>query len=167
MKNKQLKSHIITMQSSLVLNGAYCDLVCGQPAAQEESKKAKMKGQLVRDGMPRLLTSTEFVHRVVAFHDAAETKKLELAQSEAENWQADVKAWEAEHDRVKKLNKQPKWKKPVLKGQLFPPVLKPRYMVESSAVQNWMQSGNGSDSGSGSGSDSKSSSELEDEDEEG
>ena len=36
--NKVQKSQLIGMQSSLVLNGAYCDLVRGQLAAQKESK---------------------------------------------------------------------------------------------------------------------------------
>ncbi|KAJ6578301.1 hypothetical protein B0H19DRAFT_890873, partial [Mycena capillaripes] len=80
MANKQHKSEIISMQSSLVLNGAYCDVVRGQLAAQEENKKSKMKGRLVGDGMPRLLTSNDFVRRVVAFQKAAEEKEAELDQ---------------------------------------------------------------------------------------
>ncbi|KAJ7125767.1 hypothetical protein C8R43DRAFT_898129 [Mycena crocata] len=153
-QNKQQKSQLISMQSTLVLNGAYCDLVRGQLAAQEEGKKAKKKGRLVGDGMPRLLTSTDFVRRVVAFHDAAAEKEAELSKRKAtraerseamaewkelervrkeENgkirarWQADVKAWEAERDRAKQLGKRPSWKKPVLKDQLFSPVPKPHF----------------------------------------
>ncbi|KAJ7438774.1 hypothetical protein B0H11DRAFT_1689936, partial [Mycena galericulata] len=151
--NKNQKSQMISMQSSLVLNGAYCDLVRGQLAAQEEDKKAKKSGRLVGDGLPRLLTSTEFVRRVVAFHEAAEAKEAELLQRKAtrterseamnewkelervrkdenekirERWQADVKVWEAERDRAKLLKKRPSWKKPVLKGKLFSPVPKPQ-----------------------------------------
>ncbi|KAF8174027.1 hypothetical protein K438DRAFT_1610299, partial [Mycena galopus ATCC 62051] len=126
--NKQQKSQIITLQSSLVLNGAYCDLVRSQLAAQEESKKAKKNGRLLGDGMPRLLTSNEFVRRVEAFHKAAEKKEAELTKRRAtkiersealaewkkledirkeENkairarWERSVKTWEAEHDRAR------------------------------------------------------------------
>ncbi|KAJ7468837.1 hypothetical protein B0H11DRAFT_1732033 [Mycena galericulata] len=122
------------MQSALVLNGAYCDLVRGQLAAQEESKKKKRKGRLVGDGMPRLLTSTEFVRRVEAFHKESEVKEAELAKRKATwaerndglvKWkalerirveenkgiqaihQADVKAWEEERDRAKLIGKRP------------------------------------------------------------
>jgi hypothetical protein len=124
--NKEQKSLLISMQSSLVLNGAYCDLVQGQLTAQEESKKSKKKGRLVGDGMPRLLTSKDFVRRVVAFQKAAEEKEAEMKKRratkaerstamsqwkelekarKAENaairarWQEDVKAWEEERDR--------------------------------------------------------------------
>lgn len=68
-RNDHQKSCMIAMQSSLVLNGAYCNLVCSQLAAQEESKKKKTKGRLVGDGLPRLLLSSAFVKRVVEFHD--------------------------------------------------------------------------------------------------
>ncbi|KAJ7723325.1 hypothetical protein DFH07DRAFT_1005419, partial [Mycena maculata] len=61
------KSQLITMQSSLVLNGAYCNVVRGQLAAQEENRKKKTKGRLVGDGLPCLLTSAAFVERVIAF----------------------------------------------------------------------------------------------------
>ncbi|KAJ7231775.1 hypothetical protein C8J57DRAFT_1146804, partial [Mycena rebaudengoi] len=151
--NKQQKTQLISMQSSLVLNGAYCDLVRGQLAAQEDSKKAKKKGRLVGDGMPRLLTSTEFARRVVAFNEEAQAKQAELVkrkatraerhdamaewkaleqERKAENasirtrWHAEVKAWEAERDRAKDLGKRPSWKKPVLKGKLLPAIPKPQ-----------------------------------------
>ncbi|KAF8142262.1 hypothetical protein K438DRAFT_1553664, partial [Mycena galopus ATCC 62051] len=126
MVNEQQNIQLAQMQSSLVLNGAYCDLVRGQLAAQEESKKAKQKGRLVGDGMPRLLTATAFVTRVETFQKAAEAKvsqqserkitreerKKAMAEWEelervrkVENvairaqWQVDCKAWEAERDR--------------------------------------------------------------------
>ncbi|KAJ7331424.1 hypothetical protein DFH08DRAFT_708398 [Mycena albidolilacea] len=154
--NKEQKSLLISMQSSLVLNGAYCDLVRGQLAAQEESKKSKKKGKLVGDGMPRLLTSKDFVRRVVAFQNAAEQKEAEMKKRratkaekstamsqwkelekarKAENtairarWQEDVKAWEEERDRAKANGQRPSWNKPVLKGQLFSPVPKPTFVT--------------------------------------
>jgi hypothetical protein len=55
------------MQLVLVLNGAYIDLVRGQLAVQEKKKLDKKKGKLEKkgclmgDGLPRLLTSKEFV----------------------------------------------------------------------------------------------------------
>ncbi|KAJ6587984.1 hypothetical protein B0H19DRAFT_922473 [Mycena capillaripes] len=145
------------MQSSLVLNGAYCDVVRGQLAAQEETKKSKMKVRLVGDGMPRLLTSNEFARRVVAFQKAAEEKEAELQHRRAtkaersgvmiewkrleeirkdENkviravWQESVKAWEVERDRAKLAGKRPAWKKPVLKGQLLSPIPKPTFVAD-------------------------------------
>ncbi|KAJ7322818.1 hypothetical protein DFH08DRAFT_712337 [Mycena albidolilacea] len=151
--NKEQKSLLISMQSSLVLNGAYCDLVRGQLAAQEESKKSK-KGKLVGNGIPRLLTSKDFVRCVVAFQKAAEEKEAEMKKRratkaekstamsqwkelekarKAENvairarWQEDVKAWEEERDRAKANRQRPSWNKPVLKGQLFSPVPKPTF----------------------------------------
>ncbi|KAJ7125846.1 hypothetical protein C8R43DRAFT_861091, partial [Mycena crocata] len=126
--NEEQKSQLISMQSSLVLNGAYCDLVRGQLAAQEESKKTKKKGRLMGDGMPRLLTATAFVRRVEEFHKAAEDKQAKASQNKVtraerkaamlewtalekirkdenvairERWQVDVKAWEVERDRAK------------------------------------------------------------------
>ncbi|KAJ7754670.1 hypothetical protein DFH07DRAFT_743702 [Mycena maculata] len=55
-KNKVQKSQMVAMQSALVLNGAYCDLVRG--------KNKKKKGRLVGDGLPRLLTAREACRRV-------------------------------------------------------------------------------------------------------
>lgn len=157
--NKQQKSQLVQMQSSLVLNGAYCDLVRGQLAAQEESKKEKKKGRLVGDGMPRLLTATAFVRRVEEFHKTVEAKASQQAERRVtredkkkgmaewqeleqvrkeENvairarWKADVKAWEVERDRAKLLHKRPSWKKPTLKGQLFSAVPKPAFAVSGS-----------------------------------
>ncbi|KAF8217299.1 hypothetical protein K438DRAFT_1443266, partial [Mycena galopus ATCC 62051] len=140
-KNARQKSRMISMQLSLVLNGAYCDVVRGQLSAQEASKKQNKQGRLVGDGMPRLLTATAFVERVVAFHDAAEKKAAELQTRKAtaversaalkewrklekarkarndeirELFRADVTAWEVERNRAKALHQRPGWKKPVL-----------------------------------------------------
>ncbi|KAJ7750752.1 hypothetical protein B0H14DRAFT_2405696, partial [Mycena olivaceomarginata] len=128
----------------------------GQLAAQEESKKSKKKGKLVGNGMPRLLTSKDFVRCVVAFQKAAEEKEAEMKKRwatkaekstamsqwkelekarKAENtairahWQEDVKAWEEERDHVKAHGQRPSWNKPVLKGQLFSPVPKPTFVM--------------------------------------
>lgn len=60
-RNKTQKKQLVAMQSVLVLNGAYVDLVCGQLAAQEKRKMERKKGRLVGDRLPRLLTLREFV----------------------------------------------------------------------------------------------------------
>ncbi|KAF8239095.1 hypothetical protein L208DRAFT_1374829 [Tricholoma matsutake] len=70
-KTLQQKKQIVAMQSAAVLNGAYCDLICGQLAAQEESKKRKQKGHLVGNGLPHLLSSQKFVAHIVEFHNNA------------------------------------------------------------------------------------------------
>ncbi|KAJ3710109.1 hypothetical protein C8R42DRAFT_551255, partial [Lentinula raphanica] len=72
-KYDNLKVEMVTMQSGMVLNTAYCDLLKNQLAAQEESRKNRMKTRLVGDGMPRLLSSEEFVNRVIEF--TAETQR--------------------------------------------------------------------------------------------
>ncbi|KAK7028748.1 hypothetical protein R3P38DRAFT_2525562 [Favolaschia claudopus] len=184
--NKAQKSQIISMQSSLVLNGAYCDVVQGQLAAQEESRKSKQKGRLVGDGLPRLLTSNEFMRRVDQFHTAAQEKEADLAvrrvekaghktaleewkkqeaNRKAENllirarWQEDVKAWEQERDRTKLLGHRPSWNKPVLKGKLIAPIPKPSLKAKERNAPRASSShrrGESSDSSSSS-SDSSSS----------
>jgi hypothetical protein len=92
------------MQSSLVLNGAYCDLVHSQLAAQEESKKSKKNGRLVGDGMPRLLTSNEFVRQMVAFQKTAEDTAVESEKrrvTKAE-WKEVMTEWR----RLEKIRKE-------------------------------------------------------------
>jgi hypothetical protein len=72
------KTHLIALQSSLVLNGIYIEDVRGQLAAQEEAQKNKQKkGRLVADGRPRLYTAKEFMQQV-------KTHTEETIQKEAE-----------------------------------------------------------------------------------
>ncbi|KAJ7759015.1 hypothetical protein DFH07DRAFT_1024091 [Mycena maculata] len=171
------------MQSSLVLNGAYCDVVRGQLAAQEENRKKKTKGRLVGDGLPRLLTSAAFVERVIAFHNTAAKKAVELenrkvarverAAAMAEwkeldttrktrndeiraQWKIEVLAWEAERDHMKALHKRPGWKKPTLKGLLFLTVPKPTFISGPSPDGNEPAGDHVSAVGSGSDSSSDS-----------
>jgi hypothetical protein len=146
------------MQSALVLNGAYVDLVRGQLAAQEKKKIEKKKGRLVGDGLPRLLTSREFVRRVTEFEKNAREKEEGLKQRKAsreektaamkdwkvlddarkarnkvikEEYTVRLKAWEAERDLAKLEHRRASWKKPTLKGLLFSPLPKPGYAVEA------------------------------------
>ncbi|KIK53092.1 hypothetical protein GYMLUDRAFT_112751, partial [Collybiopsis luxurians FD-317 M1] len=66
-KYDDLKTEMIVMQSGMVLNNTYCDILKNQLEAQEESRKRKMKKCLMGDGLPRLLSSEEFVNRVIQF----------------------------------------------------------------------------------------------------
>ncbi|KAJ6593782.1 hypothetical protein B0H19DRAFT_903230, partial [Mycena capillaripes] len=66
-RNVTQKRQMLAMQSALVLNGTYVSLVRKQLAAQEKKQGVKKKGRLVGDGLPRLLTSKEFVRRVTEF----------------------------------------------------------------------------------------------------
>ncbi|KAJ7435692.1 hypothetical protein FB451DRAFT_1019734 [Mycena latifolia] len=184
-RNKTQKQRLVAMQSALVLNGAYVDLVRGQLAAQEKKKSDKKKGRLVGDGLPRLLTSREFVRRVTEFEKNARKKEEGLKQRKADreeksaamkewkeldearkarnkeirsDYDARVKAWEAERDIAKEERRRPRWKKPTLKGLLFSPLPKPSFAVEpgEKAVErdsdveesNDGPSGNGGDDGS-------------------
>jgi hypothetical protein len=189
--SKHHTSQIVNMQSSLVLNGAYCDLVRGQLAAQEDSKKSKKKGRLVGDGMPRLLTSNEFVRRVVAFQKTAEdtaveSEKRRVTKAERKEamtgwrrlekirkdenqairarWQESVTAWEVERDRAKLAGRRPAWKKPVLTGQLLSPVPKPP-LVADEGEEPAAGPSNGGARGNSSGSEDSENSEGSEDDE--
>lgn len=155
--NSVQRKQMVAMQSALVLNGVYCNLVRGQLAAQEESRKKKAKGRLVGDGLPRLLSSREFVTRVIEFQADADRKARELKERQATRteksavmkaWkkldddrkarnieiraehQEDVKAWEEERDFAKEQKRRARWTKPVLKGKLFSPLPKPQFIVD-------------------------------------
>ncbi|KAF7368486.1 HTH CENPB-type domain-containing protein [Mycena venus] len=188
-KNKVQKTQMVAMQSALVLNGAYCDLVRSQLAAQEEKKNKKKKGRLVGDGLPRLLTAREFVRRIEEFEKNATEKAAALEQRKAtrlekadalkgwkvldeerkernkeikEEWKERVKEWEAERDLAREEHRRPGWKKPVLKDLLFPPLPKPGFAVEpgEKMVETDEEEG-GKDNGSrDSDSDSDEDSDL-------
>ncbi|KAL0562424.1 hypothetical protein V5O48_019663 [Marasmius crinis-equi] len=71
-----LKEKTISLQSAMVLNTVYCGRLREQLAAQDEAKKrAKSNKRLMRDGLPCLLTTEEFVKRVEALAAAAEEKE--------------------------------------------------------------------------------------------
>nr|GAT48919.1 predicted protein [Mycena chlorophos] len=145
-----MKSDLIAMQSSLVLNAAYCDRIRGQLAARESAQSKKRATRLVGDGLPHLLTAAEFVERVTAFEEAAKVKAAATAARKAtaaekkamrDEWkelddvrkawneeiraevQEEVAAWQAEKEQLN--GKRPGWKKPITKGKLFPPLPKP------------------------------------------
>ncbi|KAJ7059991.1 hypothetical protein C8F01DRAFT_1370234 [Mycena amicta] len=63
----------------------YCDLLRQQLGATEEARKRKAwkNGRLVGDGLPRLLTSVDFINHVNAFQDAAAAKLAASASRKA------------------------------------------------------------------------------------
>ncbi|KIK50671.1 hypothetical protein GYMLUDRAFT_116817, partial [Collybiopsis luxurians FD-317 M1] len=65
-KYTTLKEQALVMQSTMVLNGAYCLCLREQLAAQEESQ-SRTKGKLMGNGLPKLLTSEAFVKWVEEF----------------------------------------------------------------------------------------------------
>ncbi|THU82179.1 hypothetical protein K435DRAFT_591595, partial [Dendrothele bispora CBS 962.96] len=82
-KYRLLKEKALSLQSSLVLNSMYCERLREQLAAQEEAKKRVSKARLMGDGMPKLLTSKEFISRVDAFTREAEEKEQALQKRQA------------------------------------------------------------------------------------
>ncbi|KAF5344652.1 hypothetical protein D9758_016411 [Tetrapyrgos nigripes] len=82
-KYNSLKETAISLQSSLVLNSVYCDTLHERLAAQEEMKKHISKARLMGDGMPKLLTSEEFVNRVEEFMRESEEKAKQLQDKQA------------------------------------------------------------------------------------
>lgn len=158
-KNVNQKRQMIAIQSALVLNGAYVDVVRGQLAAQEKKKgRGNKKGRLVGDGLPRLLTARDFVRRVTEFeHDTAEKaealmkrkvtreekneamKEWKVLDDERKKKNKEIRLehtirvteWEAERDLAKQQHRRPGWKKPSLKSLLFSPLPKPGYAVET------------------------------------
>ncbi|KAF8143793.1 hypothetical protein K438DRAFT_1454797, partial [Mycena galopus ATCC 62051] len=107
-KSKAQKLRLISMQSAMVLNGAYVDLVRGQLEAQEKKKSDKRKGRLVGDGLPRLLTSREFVNRVAEFERNAREKEeaLKARQASRAEKTSALKQWKELDDARKARNKE-------------------------------------------------------------
>ncbi|KAF7422224.1 hypothetical protein PC9H_010380 [Pleurotus ostreatus] len=159
-KNEERKDQLVTMQSMLVLNGAYCDVVRGQLEAHEESRKRNKKGRLVGDGLPRLLTGREFLRRVEAFHKAAEDQEEALKQRRAtraekskarKEWkelekerkaqnkviraqfQLDLEEWKEEQALAKREHRRPAWTQPKIKDRLLPPIPQPTFVTRNSS----------------------------------
>ncbi|KAJ7937487.1 hypothetical protein B0H13DRAFT_1852458 [Mycena leptocephala] len=125
-KNAAQKTRLIAMQSSLVLNGAYCDVVRGQLEAQEEKgcRAQNEKGY-----------STEHSTALAEWKSLEDARKARNKEIRARHREA-VAAWEAERDERKRENKRPRWTKPLLKGQLFSPVPKPQFIAQSATPAN-------------------------------
>jgi hypothetical protein len=107
-KNMHQKRQMVVLQSALVLNGAYVDVVRGQLAAPEQKSRSNKKGRLVGDGLPRLLTSREFVQRVTKFEQAAREKAESLQKRKAthEEKSKAMKRWKVLNDQRKERNKE-------------------------------------------------------------
>jgi len=59
-----MQAALLTMQSSFVLQGFYCETTCHQLAAWEDKDNLKKNGKLVGNGLPQLLTDDEFMQHV-------------------------------------------------------------------------------------------------------
>ncbi|KAF5344297.1 hypothetical protein D9758_012308 [Tetrapyrgos nigripes] len=107
-KYNSLKETAISLQSSLILNSVYCDTLHERLAAQEETKKRVSKARLMGDGMPKLLTSEEFVKRVEDFAKESEekAKKLQDKQASKEEVAAAKREWMALCEARKKENER-------------------------------------------------------------
>ncbi|KAI9568957.1 hypothetical protein HD554DRAFT_2021159 [Boletus coccyginus] len=98
------------MQLTVVLQLIYCDRLSEQLAAQEEAKKAKKKGQLVGDGLSRLLTSDEFYKRVVSHKKAMAEEKAahENRCKQKEQQSLLLAAWKEADEARKQWNREQK-----------------------------------------------------------
>ncbi|KLO18118.1 hypothetical protein SCHPADRAFT_789457, partial [Schizopora paradoxa] len=137
-----LFSALTSMQVTLTLQHLYCERLRGQLHAKEsKGSNKKSSGKLIGDGLPRCLTSDEFIARVEAFVqrqlaeeaskermrtereaysiamerwvDAEEARKAAKA-ARMEEWREEVKEWMKERDVAKKEKRRARWTKPVL-----------------------------------------------------
>ena len=143
---------LLGLQATVVLQNVYCECIRGQLHAQEKKEgEKKGSGRLMGDGLPRCLTSDEFVQRVHEFtkhqldeaaakewqrlaneghaEAIADWKKNEASrkkrnEKKKEEWKQQVAIWEAEQDLAKAERCHPCWKKPVL-GSLEAPIPRP------------------------------------------
>lgn len=112
-KYESLKAEVIVLQSGMVLNNTYCDILKNQLAAQEEARQKKRKTRLVGDGLPRLLSSEEFVQRVIEY-TAEMQKKEETAKQKkltCEERKGSLAEW-------KKLGGRPKERECKISGRV-------------------------------------------------
>lgn len=140
------------MQSTIILQGMYCDSLHGQLAAQEEAKNnSKKRGKLMGNGLPCYLSGDAFYTRVVDHEKAAadeevakqarkegreqraavleEWKKTEEARKKRNRelkgrYQTDLERWKEEKELVKLEKRRLAWKKPT-RGKLEVPLPKP------------------------------------------
>ena len=123
-----LKQRVINLQASNILNKIYCNKLRFQLAYQERKKDSTVRGKLVGDGMPRLLSGDDFYEKVVEFtqwqSDKAERKDTrkqvkESLREAVELWKKDeilrkeenvakteryctkIRAWEADKTEAK------------------------------------------------------------------
>ncbi|KZP10647.1 hypothetical protein FIBSPDRAFT_989666, partial [Athelia psychrophila] len=101
---------VINLQASSILNEAYCERLRGQLAFREEKKATgKLKGKLMGDGLPVLLTGDVFFEKVV---DAeAARKQDERGKKQRQLLRQDrteaLTAWKQQNDaRTKAIEKR-------------------------------------------------------------
>lgn len=150
-REAQSKAVIMGMQSSIVLQGMFCERLSSQLAGQEEKQRKRKKGQLNGDGLPRLLTGDDFYNRVAehertsAIEEAArqarkrqrneraglmdpwkqaEKERLERNKARRTAFHEELALWTEECARAKEEGRRPGWVKPKL-GKLEKPIPKP------------------------------------------
>lgn len=144
---------IARLQANLVLQNVYCERLRSQLNAKEKAANApKGTGRLAVDGLPRCLTSDEFVEKVREFverqlAEATEKERKKKAREDysaamrewtrldrlriesnkllTAKYKADVMIWEAERDLAKREKRRARWNKPK-KGKLPGPAPKPQ-----------------------------------------
>ena len=146
------KDTVAGLQSAAVLQGKYCEVVHSQLAGNEEKKQGTRKGKLVGDGLPRVLTDSVFIGRVIEqeenqVREAAEkearkvtrmTRKAELdawiiakgVRTEANlvlvaGWKVEVAGWEQKRAQMKNNGKTRGWGKVPSRPKMVPAVIKP------------------------------------------
>jgi len=102
---KYYKAQAAQIQSAMVLQRLYCQRVRRQLKAKEQkaAKKKRNGGRINGDGLPRLLTSEEFI-KVVEEHEAAAKEKEHEKEARAELWakhEKELADWE-EHEKGRK-----------------------------------------------------------------
>ncbi|KAF9225130.1 hypothetical protein BS17DRAFT_807511 [Gyrodon lividus] len=150
-REANFKSALLGMQSTVVLQGMFCEQLSGQLAAQEEKQKKRKKGQLNGDGLLRLLTGDAFYGLVIKHEETsaieeearktrkklrderarlmeawkeADKKRLERNNSRREAYHHELGLWTAECARAKVEKRRPGWTRPKL-GKLESPIPKP------------------------------------------
>lgn len=105
--NTRVQRRIIELQASNILNEIYCNKLRFQLAYKEE-KQGQLKGKLIGDGLPKMLTGDEFYERVVEFTKwQQEQEKLRAErQEDAAGYKIELAAWNKEENERKAKNKE-------------------------------------------------------------
>jgi hypothetical protein len=154
--NAKFQCYIIDLQALNILNEIYCNKLCFQLAHKEE-KQDQLKGKLIGDGLPKMLTGDKFYKQVVEFtkwqkeqerlkatrQEEAVGYKTELAvwkegkeqrnaknKEQSEEFHIEVAAWDEWREKAKAKAKLHKFKKPKPKwGPLLKATPKPKQAI--------------------------------------
>ncbi|CDO76418.1 hypothetical protein BN946_scf184925.g5 [Trametes cinnabarina] len=150
---EQYRTIINQQRAMILIQSEYCESVRHQlEAAENKADQPSRTGRLVGDGLPRVLTGTEFIEKVRA-RDAAQAEQVSAkecnrverearasAMSEWKGkmqerketnkkitlrWREEVEHWEAERDLAKTEHRRPQWTKPK-RGALILAIPKPQ-----------------------------------------